>query len=126
MVLRDGSGLSEFNAVSPLYVSQLMIAVAGGAQHLAVVREGLPVAGQSGSLASRFTGDNAVARGSVYAKTGWIDTSYSLGGFVNAADGTQLTFAFYAIGDGIQDTAKAALDNLTTGIYRCGDNLSNN
>jgi D-alanyl-D-alanine carboxypeptidase/D-alanyl-D-alanine-endopeptidase (penicillin-binding protein 4) len=126
MVIRDGSGLSEFNAVSPLYVSQLMVAVAGGTQNLAVLREGLPVAGESGSLAGRFTGDNAVARGAVFAKTGWIDTSYSLGGFVNAADGTQLTFAFYAIGDGIRDTARAALDTLTTGIYRCGDNLSNN
>lgn len=126
IVIRDGSGLSEFNAVPPSYVTQLMIAIRDNEQHLSVVREGLPVAGISGSLASRFSGDNSVARGSVFAKTGWIDTSYSLAGIVNAADGTQLTFAFYAIGEGISDTAKAALDTLTTGIYRCGDNLSNN
>lgn len=103
-----------------------MIQIRNGDHQLAVLRDGLPVAGQSGSLAGRFTGDNAVARGSVLAKTGWIDTSYSLAGIVNAADGVPLTFAFYAIGDGIRDNAKAALDTLTTGIYRCGDNLANN
>jgi D-alanyl-D-alanine carboxypeptidase/D-alanyl-D-alanine-endopeptidase (penicillin-binding protein 4) len=45
---------------------------------------------------------------------------------VNAADGTQLSFAFYAIGAGIKENAKTAIDVLTTGTYTCGDNLSNN
>lgn len=126
IVIKDGSGLSEFNAVPPSYVTQLMIQVLAGDQQLAVVRDGLPVAGKSGSLASRFTGEAAAARGSVTAKTGWIDTAYSLAGIVTAADGTVLTFAFYAIGDGIRDDAKAALDTLTSGVYWCGDNLSNN
>ena len=43
---------------------------------------------------------------------------------VHAADGTRLTFAFYAIGDGIQDEAKEALDTLTTAVYTCGNNLA--
>jgi D-alanyl-D-alanine carboxypeptidase/D-alanyl-D-alanine-endopeptidase (penicillin-binding protein 4) len=126
LTIKDGSGLSEFNAVPPSIVAQLMIQVNAGAPHLNVVRDGLPVAGQSGTLAGRFTADNAVARGHVFAKTGWIDTSYSLGGLVQAADGTVFAFAFYAIGDGIQSNARAALDTLTTGVYNCGDNLSNN
>jgi len=37
-----------------------------------------------------------------------------------------VTFAFYAIGDGIQGDARTALDSLATGVFRCGDNLSNN
>ena len=60
------------------------------------------------------------------AKTGWIDTAYTLSGMISSADGTRLTFAFYAVGDGIRDNAKAALDLLTAGAFRCGDNLSNN
>ncbi len=124
MVIKDGSGLSEFNAVAPSYVAQLMIKIKAGEQNLGTVWAGLPIAGKSGSLASRFTGDNAVARGNVVAKTGWIDTGYALGGFINAADGTPLTFAFYAIGN-VRDNAKAALDTLTTAVLRCGDNLSN-
>jgi D-alanyl-D-alanine carboxypeptidase/D-alanyl-D-alanine-endopeptidase (penicillin-binding protein 4) len=125
LVIKDGSGLSEANAVPPEYVARLMVKILAGEQNLSVVYNSLPVAGKTGSLASRFTGANAVARGNVVAKTGWIDTAYTLGGIVKAADGTPLTFAFYAIGDGISDTAKAAIDTLTTSVFQCGNNLSN-
>ncbi|TPW91930.1 D-alanyl-D-alanine carboxypeptidase/D-alanyl-D-alanine-endopeptidase [Schumannella luteola] len=126
LTIRDGSGLSDLNAVPAATMADFMRQVREGANGLDVVRDGLPVAGKSGTLASRFTGDNAVARGNVWAKTGWIDTAYTLAGYLNAADGTPLAFAFYAIGDGIPSTARAALDTLTTAVYRCGDNLSNN
>lgn len=126
LTIKDGSGLSEFNAVPSETVAQLLLQVNVGSNNLDVIRNGLPIAGQTGTLAGRFTGANAVARGLVLAKSGWIDTSYSLAGIVQAADGTVFTFAFYAIGDGIQSNAREALDTLTTGVYNCGDNLSNN
>jgi serine-type D-Ala-D-Ala carboxypeptidase/endopeptidase (penicillin-binding protein 4) len=126
LTIRDGSGLSDLNAVPPSTVVKLLIAMQQGGEHLDVMYAGLPIAGQSGTLAGRFTGANAVARGHVWAKTGWIDTSYSLAGIVQAGDGTAFAFAFYAIGDGIKSEARAALDTLTTGVYNCGDNLSNN
>ena len=126
LTIKDGSGLSASNAVPPATVTALLVAMNNGGANLDVVRAGMPVAGQSGTLAGRFTGDNAVARGLVQAKTGFIDTEHSLAGFVQAADGTLLAFAFYAIGDGIQSNAREALDTLTTGLYHCGDNLSNN
>jgi D-alanyl-D-alanine carboxypeptidase/D-alanyl-D-alanine-endopeptidase (penicillin-binding protein 4) len=124
LVIRDGSGESGLNAVSPKYVSSLMLQVRTRTANLGVIMDGLPVAGKSGSLAARFTGDNAVARGAVFAKTGWIDDGYTLSGIVNAADGTPLTFAFYALGN-VKDNAKQALDTITTGAFRCGNNLSN-
>lgn len=124
LTIRDGSGLSHLNAVPPSYVTRLMLRVADGEGALSHVAQGLPVAGQFGSLSSRFTGANAVARGAVAAKTGWIDTSYSLAGIVTAQDGTRLTFGFFAVGDGIQGNARAALDTLTTGVYLCGNSLS--
>ncbi|HQE46304.1 MAG TPA: D-alanyl-D-alanine carboxypeptidase, partial [Rhodoglobus sp.] len=86
----------------------------------------LPVAGVSGSLASRFNGPNAIAAGSVMAKTGWLDTEYSLAGIIKAADGSTLAFAFYSIREGITEDAKEAQDTLATAMYSCGDNLSNN
>ena len=63
--------------------------------------DGLPVSGQRGSLSysDRFSGDNAVADGAVSAKTGWIETGYTLSGVVRAQDGATLTFAIYALGD---------------------------
>ena len=124
LTIRDGSGLSHLNAVPPSYVTRLMVRIADGEGSLSHIAQGLPVAGQFGSLSSRFTGANAIARGAVAAKTGWIDTSYSLAGIVTAQDGTRLTFGFFAVGEGIQGNARAALDTLTTGVYTCGNTLS--
>jgi D-alanyl-D-alanine carboxypeptidase, serine-type, PBP4 family len=126
LTIRDGSGLSDANAVPASTMNALLRAMNDGAPNLDVVRAGLPVAGQSGTLAGRFTGPNAVARGHVAAKTGWINTSYSLAGVMTAADGTPFVFTFYAVGDGIQSAARASLDTLTTAVWACGDNLSNN
>lgn len=126
LTIRDGSGESPRNAVPAATMSQLMRVVQSGSQNLDVVRDALPVAGRSGSLQSRFSGSNAVARGHVTAKTGWIDTEYSISGFMDAADGTRLVFTFYAMGPGISSTAQSALDTLATAVYGCGDNLSNN
>lgn len=125
MSIRDGSGLSRENDVTPLYMTQLMVKVLNGENDLEIVYKSMPVAGKSGTLASRFTGSSAVARGQVTAKTGWIETAYGLGGVVRAQDGSQLTFAFYAVGEGIRGNAKEAIDALTAGVYNCGDNLSN-
>jgi D-alanyl-D-alanine carboxypeptidase/D-alanyl-D-alanine-endopeptidase (penicillin-binding protein 4) len=123
--IRDGSGLSTKNGVSPKFVTQLLREIYDGPHKLRYVYNGLSVAGRTGSLASRFTGSAAVARGSVWAKTGWLDTEYSLAGIVKAKDGTRMAFAFYAIRNGISPSAKVALDNLVAGVYRCGSRLSN-
>ena len=125
VTVRDGSGLSAKNLVPPSFVARLMVKVLAGQGSLGILRDSMPVAGKSGSLASRFSGANAVARGSVIAKTGWINTSRTLAGIVHAADGTPLTFAFYALGP-VKAEATIALDTITTGIYTCGNNLSNN
>ncbi|MBG6058615.1 D-alanyl-D-alanine carboxypeptidase/D-alanyl-D-alanine-endopeptidase (penicillin-binding protein 4) [Cryobacterium sp. MP_M5] len=127
ILIADGSGLSDNNAVPPSYLTKLFVKINAREGNLGVIFDGLPVAGgDSGSLSysDRFTGDNAVADGSVFAKTGWIDTGYTLAGVIHAADGTPLTFAVYALGD-VGDNAKQAIDTLTAGFYRCGDNLSN-
>lgn len=122
----DGSGLSDFNAVPPSYLTRLFVKVNAREGHLGVLMDGLPVSGRRGSLSysDRFAGDNAVADGAVSAKTGWIETGYTLSGVVRAQDGATLTFAIYALGD-VTDEAKQAIDTLTTGFYLCGDNLGN-
>jgi len=122
----DGSGLSPDNALPPAYLTRLFAKVEAREGNLGVIRDGLPISGQTGSLsyADRFAGDNAVADGAVFAKTGWITTGYTLAGIIHAQDGTTLTFAIYALGD-VSDAAKQAIDTLATGFYRCGDELAN-
>lgn len=127
IVIADGSGLSPDNAVPPSYLTRLLVKVNIREGNLGAVFDGLPVAGRTGSLSysDRFAGDNSAADGAVFAKTGWIDTGYTLAGIIHAADGVPLTFALYALGN-VSDNAKQALDTLTTAFYRCGGNLSNN
>jgi serine-type D-Ala-D-Ala carboxypeptidase/endopeptidase (penicillin-binding protein 4) len=127
ILIADGSGLSDNNAVPPSYLTKLFVKINAREGHLGVILDGLPVAGRSGSLSysDRFAGDNAAAHGAVFAKTGWIETGYTLSGIIHAADGTPLTFAVYALGN-VGDNAKQAIDTITTGFFRCGDNLSNN
>jgi D-alanyl-D-alanine carboxypeptidase/D-alanyl-D-alanine-endopeptidase (penicillin-binding protein 4) len=126
LAIKDGSGESNNDGVPPLVVAQLMSKVLAGADSLDVIYKSLPVSGRTGTLAGRFTGPNAIARGAVNAKTGSILHVYTLGGIVHAADGTPLAFAFYALGNKVGGTARAALDTVTTGVFTCGDNLSNN
>ncbi len=122
----DASGESSSNLVPPKLVAQLLVKVRANEANLGVLYSGMPVAGQTGDLYDRFTDANAVAAGKVVAKPGWISGTRSLAGVVNAADGTPLTFAFYAQGDAVTRDTKAALDTLATAAFTCGDNLSNN
>lgn len=125
IAIADGSGLSDDNAAAPAYFTELLRKVHAREGELGIVLDGLPVSGRTGSLSypDRFAGDNSIADGAVLAKTGWIDTGYTLAGVVNAQDGTALTFAVYALGD-VSDSAKTAIDTLVTGFYRCGGSLS--
>jgi len=122
----DGSGLSDSNAVSPAFLVQLFRQVWQRQADLSLVLDSLPVARQKGSLAysDRFTGDNAIVDGRVWAKTGWIDSGYTLGGIVQAADDTPLTFAISALDD-VDSSAKQAIDNWVAGLYNCGNQLAN-
>ncbi|MGY4859567.1 D-alanyl-D-alanine carboxypeptidase/D-alanyl-D-alanine-endopeptidase [Cryobacterium sp. AP23] len=128
ILITDGSGLSDNNAVPPAYLTKLFRQINAREGSLGEIFDGLPIAGgPSGSLSysDRFSGANADADGAVFAKTGWIDTGYTLAGVIRAQDGSTLTFAVYALGD-VGDNAKQAIDTITTGFFRCGNNLSNN
>lgn len=122
----DGSGESPKNGIPALFMAKFMAAVSQGQNNLQYVQAGMSLAGKSGSLASRFTGANAVAAGKVYGRSGFIATAYTLSGYLTAKDGTTLAFAFYAVGTGITSAAQPALDTLATGVYNCGKNLAGN
>ena len=124
VTVHDGSGTSGANAVPPAFMAKFMVKVSQGAANLNLIYDSLAVAGKSGTLANRFGGDSAAAKGAVTGKTGSSGGVYSLAGTIAAADGSQLAFAFYAIG--AKDTSRAAIDALATGAFTCGDNLSNN
>lgn len=124
VVIKDGSGESALTAISPATVVALVKLINDNYGDFDVINQGLPISHESGSLASRFGGDNLDAAGKIRAKTGWIDKGYTLAGIIQAKDSNVLLFAVYAHGE-VKDDAKQAIDNLVTGFYRCGDQLSN-
>jgi D-alanyl-D-alanine carboxypeptidase/D-alanyl-D-alanine-endopeptidase (penicillin-binding protein 4) len=124
--IADGSGMSRNNAVAPSYLTSLFLQISAGEGTLGILRDGLPVAGESGTLnySNRFFGDNAVARGHVRAKSGSISSAYTLTGMIDAGDGSRLVFAIFATGQ-VGTNARTAIDTLATAFYRCGYALSN-
>ncbi len=89
-VVRDGSGLSRHDYISPRAVVRLLTVMqahpAFEAFHAA-----LPVAGVDGTIASRMR--DTPAAGNLRAKTGFVDKARSLSGYVNTVDGHQLVFS---------------------------------
>lgn len=122
ITLRDGSGLSNLNRVTPHYVALLLAEVLRSQGALEFLRTSLPIAGVDGSLDNRFGGANASVQDRVHAKTGSISGVRSLAGYVFASDDTTLAFAFFALGD-VGDATRESLESLVSGVHACGDNL---
>ncbi len=122
--LRDASGLSQLNAVPPIFMAKLMELVSDEYGDFGFIKKSLPIAGESATLGGRFKGEIADAAGHIFAKNGYIIGVHTLSGIIDAKDGTTLTFAIYALGD-VGADVRTAIDTLATGFYRCGNDLSN-
>jgi D-alanyl-D-alanine carboxypeptidase/D-alanyl-D-alanine-endopeptidase (penicillin-binding protein 4) len=59
-----------------------------------VFYDALPIGGVDGTIATRMRG--TPAQGNVHAKTGTVDRSHALSGYVTTADGRMLLFSFQA------------------------------
>jgi D-alanyl-D-alanine carboxypeptidase/D-alanyl-D-alanine-endopeptidase (penicillin-binding protein 4) len=88
--VRDGSGLSRHDYVSPRTIIHVLDAVRRHPD-FHVFFDALPVAGVDGTLENRMRG--TPAQGNVHAKTGYIDKARSLSGYVTTADGRLLLFS---------------------------------
>lgn len=90
MVVRDGSGLSRHNVVTPEALVRVLDAMRRS-PHFNTFYDALPVAGVDGTIGSRMRG--TPAQGNVRAKTGTLDMVRSLSGYVTTADGRLLLFS---------------------------------
>ena len=90
VAVRDGSGLSRHDYVSPNAIVRVLDAMRITGDSV-LFREALPVAGVDGTLARRMRG--TAAQGNVRAKTGFVDKARSLSGYVTTADGRMLLFS---------------------------------
>ena len=90
VVVRDGSGLSRHDYVTPESIIRVLDAMRRSESYQ-IFYDALPVAGVDGTIANRMKG--TVAQGNVHAKTGYIDKARSLSGYVTTADGRLLLFS---------------------------------
>jgi D-alanyl-D-alanine carboxypeptidase/D-alanyl-D-alanine-endopeptidase (penicillin-binding protein 4) len=110
----DGSGLSKSNRVSAKTIVNLLSKIRNNPTYQSIY-EGLPVGGLTGTLQKRFLETAPHAVGHVHAKTGWVNRSVTMAGYVD--DGTT-EYAFAILADGITPTfssrnrARAAMDRL--------------
>jgi D-alanyl-D-alanine carboxypeptidase/D-alanyl-D-alanine-endopeptidase (penicillin-binding protein 4) len=120
--LVDGSGLAASDRVSAAALAGVMRLVAGPAQpRLHAVAAALPVAGWSGTLATRYVrGRTHAAAGLVRAKTGTLTGVSTLAGVVHDHSGRLLGFALLAEHTGPTAAAEAALDSVVTALASCG------
>ncbi|HEX2093486.1 MAG TPA: D-alanyl-D-alanine carboxypeptidase/D-alanyl-D-alanine-endopeptidase [Longimicrobiaceae bacterium] len=113
-VLRDGSGLSAGNLITPEALVRILV-WARTSPRGELVRQALPVSGRSGSLRSRLTD----LPGRVAAKSGYIGNVDSLSGYVTLADGREVLFSIVANASGLPSSRmKGAIDDIVRAIAR--------
>jgi len=89
----DGSGMSTYNRVAPRAAIGLLRWIAAQPWG-AAWRDSLPIGGVDGTLARRFAG--TILDRKLFAKTGSLNATSALSGYMIAASGRTLTFAVYA------------------------------
>jgi D-alanyl-D-alanine carboxypeptidase/D-alanyl-D-alanine-endopeptidase (penicillin-binding protein 4) len=113
-VVRDGSGLSRSDLVSPETIVSLL-EVMRRSPNFDLFYSSLPIAGVDGTIRTRMR--DTPAQGNLRAKTGTLSMVRSLSGYVKTADGQLLEFSTLcnnwttpqAAVDKVQDTIGAML-----------------
>jgi serine-type D-Ala-D-Ala carboxypeptidase/endopeptidase (penicillin-binding protein 4) len=94
LVMRDGSGLTRYDFVSPEALITVLAHVYRDAKLRGPFEASLPVAGRDGTVANRMKG--TPAEGNARAKSGSMTGVRSLSGYVTSAGGEHLVFAIVA------------------------------
>jgi len=96
----DGNGLSHDTKISATTIEELLIRVKSDPA-LSIIFQGLPTAGKTGTLKNRFVSDAPKAVALIHAKTGWINTTVSLAGYVKAG---QRNYVFTIIDNHVKNS----------------------
>lgn len=114
LVIVDASGLSKENRVTATIMGQLLFKLRKE-EKFALLYQSLPVGGVSGTLKDRFTTTAPNAVGLVHAKTGTLNGTVTLAGYVESAE---REYVFVTLADEIpkgnraSDKARAAIDRI--------------
>jgi D-alanyl-D-alanine carboxypeptidase len=103
LVIKDASGLSRENRVTAQQVGQLLLKIRNDSRFAPLIG-GLPISGVTGTLRNRFIDTAPQAIGLVRAKTGTLNGTANLAGYVEAGD---REYIFVIIADQLKRTSRA-------------------
>jgi PBP4 family serine-type D-alanyl-D-alanine carboxypeptidase len=114
LVVADASGLSRKNKITAALMGELLFKLRQDEKY-DLIYAGLPIGGMSGTLQTRFITTAPTAVGLVRAKTGTLNGTATLAGFVESTD---REYVFVTLADEIPmgntalDKARAAIDRV--------------
>jgi serine-type D-Ala-D-Ala carboxypeptidase/endopeptidase (penicillin-binding protein 4) len=120
--LYDGSGLSRADRLTAQQLARIVDRGIDARTQATLwpLKSGLPTAGSTGTLASRFsTTSSKCAVGKVFAKTGTLSDVVALAGWTTGVDGRIKTFAFLVNGKTSSTTLKQNVDMLAATVDGC-------
>jgi D-alanyl-D-alanine carboxypeptidase len=103
LVTQDASGLSKENRITAKQVAYLLVKIREDSKFAPIIG-GLPVGGISGTLRNRFIDTAPQAIGLIKAKTGTLNGTANLAGYVESGD---REYAFVIIADRLSKTSRA-------------------
>ena len=104
LVVKDGSGLSHDNRVSAKLLGDLLVKIYKDLRFAGVI-ESLPDGGVNGTLNERFIETAPDAVGLVHAKTGTLNGTVTLAGYIESGD---REYVFVVLADRLSRTNSAA------------------
>jgi D-alanyl-D-alanine carboxypeptidase/D-alanyl-D-alanine-endopeptidase (penicillin-binding protein 4) len=113
VAVSDGSGMSRENRLTARGIQRLLLH-AHRARYARVVRDSLPVSGESGTLENRL--DEPRLRGRVQAKTGYLWGVGALSGYARTASGREVAFSALVNGFRGGGAVKHVLDEVARAI----------
>jgi len=112
VAVTDGSGLDDGNRATCPFLAGLLV----HAGRHSPVGDGLPVAGESGTLANRFV--TSPAKGRLRAKTGTLNYVTALSGYIDTRPGATLTFSYIASGRAVSAALVRIQEDLGNALVR--------
>lgn len=103
LVVKDGSGLSHENRVSARLLGELLAKIQKDPRYAGII-ESLPDGGVNGTLRKRFLETATEAIGLVHAKTGTLNGTVTLAGYIDSGD---REYIFVVIADKLRKTYSA-------------------
>lgn len=119
--LVDGSGLSSRNRLTARTLTDVLdLMIDGKHPSLAPAFDGLPIAGETGTLTYRFSAPPAsCAKGEVFAKTGSLTGVSTLAGVTRGRDGEWKSFAVMVNAAPSYGDLRLAIDTIAAVVHGC-------